>query len=503
MNWLDTAISYIAPAWGLRRMQARALMRSYEAAIPSRLRKTQLESSTADQAIAAAGRTLSERGRYLEQNYDLARGILNTMVDHIVGPDGIQIEPQPKRMDGSIHEEFAELLYQLYADFCKRPETTGMMRMPKMQRMQCRTWIRDGEQITQMLKGNVRGLNHGTKIPLTLELLEPDYLPLDYNDESQRIVQGIEKNIWGQVVAYHLHKRIPGTIYYAPTWANDTTRVPADRILHLAATDRLHQTRGVSMFASIITRLADIKDYDESERVAARIAAAMAVQVIKGDASSYMPAEGKSNPRSFPIEPGMVFDQLLPGERMETLQSNRPSPMAEPFRNSMMRAAAAGVNTSYSSISRNYNGTYSSQRQELVEQDLHYRVLRNEFVDQNVMPTYEMATALSIATGLAEIPDDLNPMTLFDALYSGPAMVWIDPDKEARSEERRMQTGSRSLAQTIRAAGGNPREVYAQIVRERNQHQIDGMVFTSNAANTLNLMEPVNDETKQNETAEN
>ena len=46
-------------------------------------------------------------------------------------------------------------------------------------------------------------------------------------------------------------------------------------MLHLAQRKRLHQLRGISLIHGVITRLSDIKDYEESERVAARIAAAL------------------------------------------------------------------------------------------------------------------------------------------------------------------------------------------------------------------------------------
>lgn len=46
-------------------------------------------------------------------------------------------------------------------------------------------------------------------------------------------------------------------------------------MLHLAMRKRSHQLRGIARLHGVITRLADIKDYEESERVAARIVAAL------------------------------------------------------------------------------------------------------------------------------------------------------------------------------------------------------------------------------------
>ena len=67
------------------------------------------------------------------------------------------------------------------------------------------------------------------------------------------------------------------------------------------------------------------------------------------------------------MAPGMIFDSLLPGESVEILDANRPNSALIDFRSAMLKMVAAGAGSSYSSIARDYDGTYSSQRQELVE----------------------------------------------------------------------------------------------------------------------------------------
>ncbi|EPH3362934.1 phage portal protein, partial [Citrobacter freundii] len=155
--------------------------------------------------------------------------------------------------------------------------------------------------------------------------------------------------------------------------------VAAENMLHLAQRKRLHQLRGVSLLHGVIRRLGDIKDYEESERVAARIAAALGFYIKRGDAATFpqeddwKPSENKY--RYFDIAPGMIFDDLAPGEDLGMVESNRPNVHLHEFRNGQLRAVAAGSRGSYSSIARDYNGTYSAQRQELVESYEGYNVL--------------------------------------------------------------------------------------------------------------------------------
>ncbi|WP_415915300.1 phage portal protein, partial [Pseudomonas fragi] len=50
----------------------------------------------------------------------------------------------------------------------------------------------------------------------------------------------------------------------------------------IAHRKRIGQNRGQPLLHAVLIRLADIKDYEESERVAARISAALAMYIKKG-----------------------------------------------------------------------------------------------------------------------------------------------------------------------------------------------------------------------------
>ena len=75
-------------------------------------------------AVLRAGATLRQTARHLEQNYDLALGVLNTLVANVVGPNGIGVEPQPRNADGSINDVLARDILELYKDWSLAPEVT-------------------------------------------------------------------------------------------------------------------------------------------------------------------------------------------------------------------------------------------------------------------------------------------------------------------------------------------------------------------------------------------
>lgn len=471
----DRLVSWFDPVAALKRAHARNVLSYYEAAKPDRTRKGRRETGSGNDAVLRAGATLRQTARHLEQNYDLALGVLNTLVANVVGPNGIGVEPQPRRADGSIDDQLARQILELYKNWSLNPEVTRQHDWPSAQRLICRSFFRDGEEFTQTLSGNIPGLAHGTRVPFSLELLEADFVPMDLNTTAPaRIVQGIEINAWGAPVAYHVYKTNPIEGGSMLGGGNQTKRIPAERMLHIKNVHRIRQMRGVSVFASVLNRFDDLKDYEESERIAAKIAASMAAFIKKGSPDLYEPESGATQ-RNMKFRPGMVFDDLRPGEEIGMIDTNRPNPNLETYRSGQLKAIAAGAGPTFSSIARTYDGTYSAQRQELVEGYTVYSTLANEFIGRVVRPVYEQFIAAAVAGGVLKIPAGVLLETLNDAAYMPPAMPWIDPKKEADAwgmlEDRCYVSGP----EIIRRRGGNPIDTLEQQSRWAREKAAQGI----------------------------
>jgi lambda family phage portal protein len=498
MNNLDKLIAAVSPTWALERAQARRALAYYEAARPTTTRKGRKETGSGDTATLAAGRTLREQARHLEQNHDLARGALALLVANVVGPNGITIEPQPRNRDGTIATELSSQIRELFRDWSKKPESTWCHDWPATQRLAVRAWIRDGEFLAQLLTGVNPTLDHGTRVPFSLELIEADFLPYDLNNwDTPWICAGVERNQWGRPVAYHVYKKHPGdwmttALYKVNTGSTDTKRIAAERTLHVKMVDRFRQARGVSVFASVLSRLDDIKDYEESERIAAKVAASMAAFIKKGRPDEY-PTEFENGPpvgRNMKFVPGMIFDDLLPGEEIGTIDTSRPNSNLETHRNGQLRAVASGLGCSFSSLSKNYNGTYSAQRQELVESWGVYAAIQNEFTSQFVRPVYEAFLNAALAAGLILIPATVDANTLDDALFIGPQMPWIDPLKEATAWEKLELNGHASGPEIIRRRGQNPFDVIEQERHWRQQWNDTGLILATDPAHQMPAANP-------------
>lgn len=470
MNALNRAMLAIAPGWAANRARARVMARyyqtAYEATMPGRLRKRARDYGSGNQASLRAIGPLRDYARQLERNHDIARGILSILVRNTVGPHGIGVEPQPKDANGEIHDDLAEQLDDLFNEWSTRPEVTWGYDRAGMEQMLCRSWLRDGESLYQKVIGFMASLDHGTRVPYSIEMIEADLLPLDFSEPTAGIFQGVERNAWGRPVAYHLWKTHPADP--AMPMFPQRKRVSASLIGHIRAVDRIGQVRGVSHFASVLSRLEDIKDYEESERIAAKIAASLAAVIRKGSPDMFNPADlintdGSPKPmRELRFEPGMVLDNLNPGEGIEMIDSKRPNPNVKDHRNGQVRAVASGVDVGYSAASKDYDGTYSALRQELVDQYSAYATLSAAFINMSARPIYQGFVSAAILSGQIKVPRGVDPNRITDALFVPPQIPWIDPQKEAMANEILEDRAWSSAPDIIRRRGGKPRDVAKQ-----------------------------------------
>jgi lambda family phage portal protein len=497
MNAIDRLVAFVSPANGLRRLSARATLnaikasnRAHEAADPGRMRKTYGQDPGPNAIVGQGAAFLRAQARHMERNGDIGRGIIRTLVDNVVGPNGIGVEFQPRRMDGSIHTEYAAALQSAYAEWRQKPEVTRTYTDAAAQRMKARHWLRDGEVFVQHIIGPVAGLQHSTRVPYSIELIDADFCPLDLSPD-ETLVQGIERSAWGAPLWYWFWKGNPKESLSLASGKSGMKRVDAARISHLARRDRIGQMRGISELASVFNRLQDIKEYEDSERIAAKVAAALTAYIKKNSDEGYNPGDraidpttGVPAPRNLTLAPGMIIDGLAVGEEIGLIDSSRPNPNVVTFRQGQLRATAAGVGTSYSSIAKSYDGTFSAQRQELVESWVSYATLTDEFVGQDVAPQVSNFVMACHLSGVVLMPKDLKPGTWNDALYIAQSMPWIDPLKEANAFVTLVKAGFASEVEVLRKRGVNPRDMLEQIRAWRKEVKgaDEPLVFNSDAA---------------------
>lgn len=477
MSLLDDVIGVFSPAWKVERLKARHVIQAYEAVKPTRTHKARRESRTADQLSQAGAASLRQQARFLDDNNDLVIGIFDKLEERVVGAKGIIVEPNPKLKSGKIAKKLAADIRKKWGEWSVRPDVTGQFTRPMLERLMLRTWLRDGEIFAQLVQGTVTGLEPVAGIPFWLEALEPDFVPMN-SDAGTRLNQGVYVDEWGRPKKYQVYKSLP-----VLGRQSDTKEIDADNMLHLKFTRRLHQTRGNSLLSGVLMRLSALKEYEDSELVAARIAAALGMYIKKGDGQSFEGDVKTPDDRETMIQPGIIYDDLLPGEEIGMIKSDRPNPNLETFRNGQLRAVAAGVRMSFSSTARNYNGTYSAQRQELVESTDGYFILQDWFIGAVTRRMYRAWLKMALASGQIVLPRGVDMDTLYSAVYAGPVMPWIDPVKEATAWKEQIRGGAATESDWIRASGRNPDEVKSRRKAEIDENKELGLVYDTDPAN--------------------
>lgn len=471
MNTVDKIVSFFSPEAGLKRVQARKQLKitnDYEALRPSKFRKIGRSLGDADALSARSQLSLMQMSRHLDENSDLVVSVIESLVNNVVGEKGIQIEPMPLKKDGSVDADLAKQIKSCLHKY-NRCADIHFNQMPETQRLVARSLFRDGEIFVQNLKNKVPGLIYKNDLLFVQELIESQHVP-NYGDERNNVVCGIQRNQFGQVIAYGFDaaRNQSGVSSFI-----NVEFKPAKDILHVKLARRVGQLRGIPILASVMTRIQDLNDYENAEQVAAKMAACM-VAVIKKETPDGFDPESLKDPdyvkaldeRTFTMKEGQVWDQLRPGESVEILQSNRPNPLGVPFRNQMVKAIAAGTCTSYSTISRNYDGNYSAQRQELIDQWQNYKVFQNILASQYLQPTYIDFVEHLLATNQIKVGPQTDKNMIDNATYIAPVMPWIDPAKETRAYGDAIALKIVPREDVIRRSGGIPDEVNAKILKD-------------------------------------
>ena len=463
MGFLTDLGAVVAPEWTLRRVAARAqLERLYDAAKThhQHLRPTDTKRS-ADSNMDHATDKVTAWARHLDQNHDIVSGLFDQLANRVCQ---MTIEPMVRSRGGELNTVVNDQLSDLFKRWRDTADSSGTLGWSDLVHHIARSWYRDGEVFINHRFGE------GEILPYSLEALEQEFLPFTLTQgNTPAIIHGVEKSDAGRPTAYYFYKSHPGnqdtlTRFAAPT-LQDLTRVPADQVSHVKRVSRLHQTRGISVLHSVAHRLDSLNDYEQSEQIAARIAASLSLFVqTTPQWGATQAVNATSGELPFEMDAGQIH-RLGPGESIMSPDSNRPNPGLMDFRRGQLRAVASGTGARYSTLARDYSdGSYSSQRQELVEGRTFEKKDLDSFAAQFWRPVWSRFVRAAEMSGRIA-SSAINPETIFDMDVSGLSIPWIDMKKEVEADTAAVAAGFKSRQQVIREHGGSLRE----IDRERAQ----------------------------------
>lgn len=452
VSWWDRFLISFAPNWGLRRVQARAkaqlMARHYEAAQGGRRTSGWMRSSSdANAANRPALVALRELSRDLRRNNGWAKRGVQVIVNNTIGW-GIMPKPAGRSRARS---KTAIQLWNEWAD-STACDFDGRLNFYGLQRLALETIVESGEVI--ILRQPSPDLN----IPMRLQVLEPDYLDHTRNglpsSNGGQIIDGVEFDKLGRRVAYWLFTSHPGSQRLA-TGGYGSTRVPADKVLHIYRVDRPGQVRGVPWLASAITRMKDLDDFEDAELMQQKVAACFGAFVTDMDGtSSPVGKKDDGNDRIEHLAPGHIA-YLPPGKTVTFAQPPRAQDGS--FSTRVLRRIFVSLGVPYEEGTGDYSQiNYSSARMARLA---HWQNV-GEWREHLIIPQLCNGVWDWAMQGLQELEGWTDRPS---AQWAAPPMPILEPDKEGLAYQRMVRNGLLTLPQAIRELGYDPIEQLDEI----------------------------------------
>lgn len=457
----DMQLSDLFPGLAAKRAQARvqkmqadmtldAMQRRFEAAAGGR-RNAGWRATGADANAenAPALAVLRNRARDLRRNNPYAERGISGIADNVVS---YGIVPSPKAAKDRDNE-------RLSAKWARWAETAecdsdGLENFYGLQHKVMECVAEAGECLIRRRR---RFSSDGLTIPLQLQLLEPDFI-----DDSKTgafgkntIVQGIEFDPLGRRVAYWLFSTHPGANF----WMRDaqSSRVPAEDVIHVFLPKRPGQVRGYSWLAPIMQRLRSFDEMEDAIMEQAKIAACFAAFVTSADGSM-----GKAPPLIERMEPAMI-QRLATGEEITTAAPPTFNGY-QPYAWQALHAISVGLGVPYELLVGDLKGVnFSSGRMGWLHfarrvEVWQWRMLIPQMCD-TAWRWFMEAQALQPDAVLSEVR----------AEWVTPRREMVDPKSETQTVKERLRNGLITWPDALRELGITDPDAHAKDIAKYNE----------------------------------
>lgn len=452
--------------------------RGFSGADASRLTADWHNSGTsADAEIQGRLPRLRNNARAMVRDSPYAPQLKRLYRDNIIGPAGIQLAMKVQRVRGNSLDEAAntsiETAWKRWgrADSC---DVCGEASFLQMQWHSATSQVDSGEFLARFVR---QAFGKDNKIPLAVEMIEPDQLDLMYVGALQSPENywrlGIERDKWGRAVNYAILCSHPGD-YLSTGQAVANRRkheiIPAADMIHVYFRDRIKQSRGYPVLSPIMADAHQVDGYESAVTVRARGAAAIMGFIetpeLEGDGTI---GEGEAAQQVMDVEPG-TWRRLNPGEKPVLPDIKAPDGQYEMFVKNKGKRYAAGTGVSYSTLTRDAGeASYSSERQQYLQDQDAWSVLQTMEIDQFVDRVFREWLPLAVLAGQVQAPDfELRPNRYFDAVEWQPrGWSWVDPEKEAKAYGLMEGAGYISKMQVCAKLGTDYETVLKNRARQR------------------------------------
>lgn len=398
---------------------------------------------------------------------------------------GTGIQPYPKHPDKKI----AAALKTLWADWAPDADADGRLDVYGLQALAAGSIFSDGEVLSRL---RPRRASDGLAVPLQVQLLEGDFLPVEKTERlpnGDEIINGVQFNQIGKKLGYHLYGSHPGE-YGSGLGSSMTRFVPADQVVHAFKSLRPGQVRGVTALAAVLLRLKSLDNFDDAVLRKQEVSNLFAGFIGKksaddpdGDPLTGGDAEYVDGEMITSLEPG-TMNQLLDGEEVHfSSPPGAPDNYAEFMRQQLM-AAFASVGLPYEIATGDLRGI-SDRVLRVIINDFQRSIMQFQWlvlIQQWCRPVWAAFVDAIVLNGI--LPADDYYRTRRDWLrvdWVPQGWAYINPIQDSTARTNDIRSGVKSLRATILERGDDPDAVMAEHLAQNAFADENGLIFDSDA----------------------
>lgn len=464
------------------------------------------ESLSPKSDIESNRKILRERTRDLAMNAPIATAAINSTRTSCVGPG---LVPKPKidyEFLGISRKEAVQLQQKIKKEFALWAETTlcdvcDLNNFYEIQQIVFSDWLKNGEEfvlITYEEKTDYMPYRLRLKLVSADRVSTPDSTDGDYDGfdkelkNGNSIMNGVEINENGRVVAYHICSNFPGE--YAskfPNWQRIEKRgkrTGNPNILHVFNADIAEQYRGVPFLAPVITAIKQFTRYTEAEIMAAVVNSifALFVKTETGDGVEFGGVDDEdsiyrresNNDEEIRLGSGTI-SYLREGESVEAVETKHPSGSYDSFTNAFITMIGAALEISPEVLMKKFANNFSASKGALNETWKSFMMRRKWFIDDFCQQVYELWLAEAVAEGRIPAPgfftDPLIRKAYTNTTWTGPAQGCLNPVQEVSAAEKRIKNGLSTHEDECAAMNGSDFEDNVRTLENENECLVAAM----------------------------
>jgi lambda family phage portal protein len=413
--------------------------------------------------------TIRAKARSLTQNVPYIAAALDAKVAMLVGTG---IMPRATGRN-------ADTVNSLFAKWVSVCDADGRVDFYGMQSIATRAMEIDGEVLIRL---RPRRPDDGLPVPLQLQLLEIDWLDTTRTTGTgggrpaglppgNTLLEGIEYDAIGRVVAYWLWEQHPGDTTPGKGWKSQSRRIDARFIIHLYDPRRPGQGRGISSLATVISRTRDTQLLEDAELARKNLETRLAV-IVSGDASTMSgpyQAGGSATSGDATLArqtgdlgqlPSGAMIEVPTGANVSTIAPHAVPGHVENIKHHLhLITAALGV--TYESATGDMSEVnFSSARMRQIDvrrqaEQLQWLVL----IPRMLEPIWRAFIDYAVLGGKLRDADH-------SVQYATPKWDYVNPQQEVAADVAEISSGLSSISEKLRRRGYEPKDVFDELARD-------------------------------------